>query len=67
MLLSGLMQVGVHERCLDEPEKQGQARQNGTRGPHRTFAYNTSRGSKSQSCGTSGRYAVADGRSFESD
>lgn len=48
MLLGGLMQVGVHERCLDEREKQGQVRQDGTEEPHRTFAYSTLSGFESQ-------------------
>ncbi len=51
MLLGSLMQVDVHERCLDERDKQGQVRQDGTEGPHRTFAYSTSGGCLVQRAG----------------
>lgn len=67
MLLVSLMQVGVQKRRLDERQKQGQARQDGTGGAHRTFAYSTSPGLKSQGRGTSGRCAVTDGQNSWSD
>jgi hypothetical protein len=41
MFLVRLVLVGVQERRLHEGDEQGQAQQDGTVRPHRTFAYST--------------------------